>query len=117
MSYGVKSLRAGCSNKAMEVVDIWTLVGSGVKIYNSNLEKIFIDDLKGIFMDYTSISSSKLRWKYTIKMQNCFTKKLLKYSMHSLSIAIDFSLNSKRIFLPSILFQNVISFKQYTHLT
>lgn len=101
----------------MEVVDIWTLVGSGVKIYNSNLEKIFIDDLKGIFMDYTSISSSKLRWKYTIKMQNSFTKKLLKYSMHSLSIAIDFSLNSKRIFLPSILFQNVISFKQYTHLT
>ena len=51
----------------MEVDDIWTLVGSGVKIYNSNLEKIFIDDLLGLFMDYTSISSSKLRWKLQLK--------------------------------------------------
>lgn len=54
----------------MEVDDIWTLVGRGVKIYNSDLQKNFIDDLKGLFMDYTSISSSKLRWKYAIKMQN-----------------------------------------------
>lgn len=51
-------------------------------------------------------------------MQNCLTRKVAEiFKAFTLYIVvIDFNLNSERIFLSPILFQNVNSFKQCTYL-